>query len=92
MGGGRRGVVEQWQKQAVALVEGKELWMPYNQQKFHDETGNLIQEWVAKPLLVKNYGQKHVFQILTVCVQNFMKVLQIHLHLLLQGQLLPKKN
>jgi len=84
--------VERWQKQAVALIEEKELWMPYNQQKFHDETENLSQEWVAKLLLAKNCGQMHVFQILTAYVQNSMKGLQNHLRLLLQGQLLPKKN
>ena len=76
----------------MALIEEKELWMPYNQQKFHDGTENLSQEWVVKLLLAKNCGQKHVFQILTVFVQNSMMVLQNHLHLLLQGQLLPKKN
>jgi hypothetical protein len=76
----------------VALVGEKQLWMPYNQQKFHDEIRNLSQEWVAKLLLAKNYEQKHVFQTLTACVQNSMKVLQNHLRLLLQGQLLPKKN
>ncbi len=41
-GGG--GGVEWWQKQAVALLGEKELWMPYNQQKCHDETENLSQE------------------------------------------------
>ncbi len=76
----------------MALVEEKELWMSYNQQKFHDETENLSQEKVAKPLLAKNCEQMHVFQILTVYVQNSMKGLQNHLRLLLQGQLLPKKN
>ncbi len=44
MGGGGRGGVEWWQKQAVALLGEKELWMPYNQQKCHDETENLSQE------------------------------------------------
>jgi hypothetical protein len=92
LGGGGRGGAEQWQKQAVALIEEKELWMPYNQQKLHDETENLSQEWVAKPLLAKNCGQMNVFQILTAYAQNSKKVLRSHLRLLLQGQLLPKKN
>jgi hypothetical protein len=39
---------EQWQKQAVALIGETKLWMPYNQQKYHDETENLIQEWIVK--------------------------------------------
>jgi hypothetical protein len=47
----------------MALIEEKELWMPYNQQKFHDETENLSQEWVVKLLLAKNCGQMNVFQI-----------------------------
>ncbi len=88
-GGGGGGAVA---KQAVALIEKKELWMPYNQQKFHDEIENLSQEWVAKPLLAKNCEQKHAFQILSAYVQNSVKVLQNHLRLLLQGQLLPKKK
>jgi hypothetical protein len=86
------GGAEQWQKQAVALIEEKELWMPYNQQKFHDETENLSQEWAVKLLLAKNCGQMNVFQILTAYAQNSMKVLQNHLRLLLQSQLLLEKN
>jgi hypothetical protein len=76
----RRGAggAEQWQKQAMALIEEKELWMPYNQQKFHDETENLSQEWVVKLLLAKNCEQMNVFQILTAYAQNSMKVLQNH--------------
>jgi hypothetical protein len=62
----------------VALVGEKELWMPYNQQKFHDETENLSQEWVVKLLLAKNCEQMNSFQILIVYVQNSMKVLPNH--------------
>ncbi len=76
----------------MALIEEIELWMPYNQQKLHDEIENLSQEWVAKLLLVKNCEQMNVFQILTVYARNSMKVLQNHLRLLLQGLLLPKKS
>jgi hypothetical protein len=58
----------------VALIGEKELWMPYNQQKFHDETENLSQEWVVKLLLAKNCEQMNFFHILIVYVQNSRKV------------------
>ncbi len=43
------------------MIEEKELWMPYNQQKFHDETENLSQEWVAKLLLAKKLWTNECF-------------------------------
>jgi hypothetical protein len=86
------GGAELWQKQAVALIGETKLWMPYNQQKYHDERENPIQEWVVKLLLAKNCGQMNFFQILIAYAQNSMKVLLNHLHLLLQGLLLLEKN
>jgi len=46
----------------------------------------------VKLLLAKNCEQMNFFQILIAYVQNSMKVLQNHLRLLLQGQLLLEKN